>query len=193
MKKKNKRGLIACGLLFCALLGCYAAGRGNENTLAAAGSSGDIIRLHIIAASDSAKDQEMKLKVRDAVIEEFSKEMQAVKSARAAEAVIRENTARLEGAARRAGHSGKVSIEISDFEFPDRVYSGTLLPSGEYRAVRIVLGEGKGENWWCVMYPPLCFVGEDVAIWDTPKVKFESLLVRLINKLRAGKAKGEGI
>lgn len=117
--------------------------------------SEEIIRLHIVANSNDPGDQEVKIKVRDKILE-WGKEVGTLNLELALErkeeillianAVLEEN-----------GYPYHAKIETGRFYFPTKKYENIALPAGEYNAVRIVLGEGKGENWWCVMYPPLCF------------------------------------
>ncbi len=114
-----------------------------------------IVRLHIIANSNSEEDQAVKLKVRDEIIKyakgyddidiefvnEHKEEIEAI-----ADRVLSEN-----------GFSYKSCAQTGKFNFPTKTYENITLPKGEYDAVKVVLGEGCGENWWCVMFPPLCF------------------------------------
>lgn len=124
--------------------------------------SDSVFRLHVIANSDSKEDQDLKYKVRDAVLEymnniakdctskdevinlayEYQDEFKKV-----AEKVIEEN-----------GYDYDVNIRIGNFEFPTKNYGDISLPAGYYDSLRIEIGEAKGQNWWCVMFPPLCFV-----------------------------------
>ena len=122
----------------------------------------NIFRLHILANSDSEEDQTLKLKVRDtlleykktltndmsdkqAVIELSKKHLQDFKEI--AEDVIREN-----------GYDYSVNLEIGNFYFPTKYYGNISLPAGNYDALKIQIGEAKGQNWWCSLFPPLCFV-----------------------------------
>jgi len=179
---------LAGGALLAAVLaGVFLLGSSQPGELLEAYKNDNILRLHILANSNSEEDQSVKLKVRDAVIEEFAGEMQDAGNARQAEKIISDNVGRVRLAAEKAGYEGDVSVQIGDYEFPDRVYAGTLLPAGTYRAVRIILGEGEGDNWWCVMYPPLCFMQEDVPLWKTPTVKFESYFKKLFDEYFFGK------
>lgn len=119
---------------------------------------GSVLRLHILANSDSERDQELKLKVRDKLLRcgifeaaEGLAEAEEIAEDRLkdivdiAEAVLREN-----------GCSDDVTAELADVDFDDRTYGDITMPSGRYRALRIKIGEAEGHNWWCVMYPPLC-------------------------------------
>lgn len=119
-----------------------------------------VLRLHILADSDSEEDQRLKLCVRDALLErsgELFGEADDLESAEesALEALpeivdIAEDTLRAQGC------DSPVRAYLADMEFDERVYGNITMPAGKYRALRIEIGEAKGHNWWCVMYPPLC-------------------------------------
>lgn len=123
--------------------------------------SENILRFHVIANSNSVEDQALKLKVRDAVgckISELSKGAGNAKET--AEIVARHSVDIIQTAEeciKKEGYKYKVSVEIGEYYFPTKHYSGMSLPAGDYDAVRIVIGSGSGENWWCVLFPPLCF------------------------------------
>ena len=124
--------------------------------------SNSVFRLHVIANSDNAEDQELKYKVRDSVLEymneissDCSSKEEVISLAydyqdefkKIAENVIKDN-----------GYNYDVNIRIGNFEFPTKTYGDISFPAGNYDALRIEIGEAKGQNWWCVMFPPLCFV-----------------------------------
>ncbi|MBQ7411660.1 MAG: stage II sporulation protein R [Clostridia bacterium] len=116
------------------------------------------IRLHVIANSNTDSDQEAKLKVRDALLDEISE--YDCKSKEEALLEISANRKELEALAeqtlKKEGISDTVSIKIGKEDYPERVYEGFSLPAGEYTSVRVIIGEGEGENWWCVLFPPMC-------------------------------------
>ena len=116
------------------------------------------VRLHVIANSDSQSDQELKLKVRDKLLEYVSE--YDVNSKETALIRLNEDKTTLETIAKEVveenGYAYDVKIEIGLENYPRREYEGFSLPAGEYTSVRVIIGEGKGENWWCVLYPPLC-------------------------------------
>lgn len=116
------------------------------------------IRLHVIANSDSEKDQSAKLKVRDAIIEHISGYESDSKEKTLA--MIASDKDAIEEIARQAlekeGISDTVSLKLGKESYPVREYEGFSLPAGEYTSVRLVIGEGEGQNWWCVLFPPLC-------------------------------------
>ena len=122
-----------------------------------------VVRLHIVANSDSERDQSVKLKVRDAVLEEFSEVLSAAENRMEAECIIDENIEKISAAADRVlrenGCEYGAAAFCGEVHFPVKSYENITLPPGSYESLQIVLGAGAGQNWWCVMYPPLCFDG----------------------------------
>lgn len=119
-----------------------------------------VFRLHILANSDSEEDQSLKLKVRDAVLEENSGIFKNCKSAEEAAFEARKHMDEIKASAERvlaengAGYGAECGI--AKMRFDDRIYEDMTMPAGEYLALRVTLGEAEGKNWWCVMFPPLC-------------------------------------
>lgn len=114
-----------------------------------------LVRLHVIAASDSAADQAEKLRVRDAVLAYLSPKLsQAEESAEARSILLRER-AGIEHAARTVT-AQRVTVTFTDEHYPTRDYGSFALPAGHYPSLRVILGSGAGHNWWCVVFPPLC-------------------------------------
>lgn len=155
----------------------------DEIQLTEAFRRGEIVRLHILAGSDSPEDQRIKLLVRDAVIAHFGGMMKE-SGADSAEAVCAFLHAHLEdirlcaeNAARKAGYLGPVKAEFGLLHLPEKTYGRVTLPEGEYRGLRITLGNGGGQNWWCVLYPELCLTlitGREEA---NPPLIFDSLRI----------------
>lgn len=120
----------------------------------------DTIRLHILANSDSREDQELKIVVRDGVLNEFGERLRLAGSFEAAEKLCKDIIPEIEKYAERiireAGYSYDVNIKLGEEWYETRDYDGFSLPCGYYTSLRILIGEGEGKNWWCVMYPPLC-------------------------------------
>lgn len=133
---------------------------------------GKMIRLHVLANSDSAADQALKLEVRDRVLRETSGVLETSRNAREAQVRFREALPEIERAAeevvRAKGYAYDVAAQLEATEFPTRDYDGFSLPAGEYLALRVLIGEAAGHNWWCVVYPPLCTAAatdlEDIAV-----------------------------
>lgn len=120
----------------------------------------NMIRLHVIANSDSEEDQRIKLRVRDEIIDTFSEDLGALGSFDAAFCAVEDLIPEIEKSANAVleseGFDERVFVEIGEENYPERVYENYTLPAGKYTSLRIVIGEGKGQNWWCVLFPPLC-------------------------------------
>ena len=139
---------LLLSLCFALLTGVWAQGR--QATLA-----GKLVRLHVVAASDTPQDQAEKLRVRDAVLSCLEPKLKTAASAKEAAEIIRLS----QPACRRAAQAvtdQAVSVTMAREHFPTRHYETFSLPAGEYLALRVTLGEGRGHNWWCVLFPPLC-------------------------------------
>ena len=119
-----------------------------------------MIRLHVVANSDSEADQAVKLRVKDAVVESLKDSMTNMTDAEQAKAYLQENLPRIEALANRvlreAGCDGSAAVSLATEEFAARVYDTFSLPAGVYDALRITIGKGQGHNWWCVVFPGLC-------------------------------------
>lgn len=141
--------LAAALTLFCSWLGGY------RECL-----SGKLLRLHVVANSDSDADQALKLEVRDAVLDCAAGYLENVSDVRAAEQVLGAHLAELAGAGqavvREKGYDYAVRASLGTSHFPTKTYNGFALPAGDYRALRVTIGAGEGRNWWCVVFPALC-------------------------------------
>lgn len=129
-----------------------------------------VVRLHVIANSDAAEDQALKLQVRDAVLAAAEPLLAGADGREAAEAALSAHLDELAAAGRsvveKAGRDDAVTAALEEVWFPTRVYGeGFALPAGRYRALQVVIGAGQGRNWWCVVFPPLCLasVTEEAA------------------------------
>ena len=121
-----------------------------------------VFRLHVIANSDSKEDQDLKYIVRDNLLSYMNEICSNCKTKQEAIDIVTENKDKFEEIAKSTikerGFSYDVRINIGNFEFPTKNYGDISLPAGLYDALRVEIGEAKGQNWWCVMFPPLCFV-----------------------------------
>ncbi len=148
---------LAMGLCGCLLLSLCGF------TAACEDISERVLRLHVIAASDSAADQAIKLKVRDAVLAETAGLLDGITERAAARQVLTQALPRIENAANRClmqlGSADEASAELCTMYFTTRQYERVTLPAGEYEALRITIGAGAGRNWWCVVFPPMCLAG----------------------------------
>ncbi len=142
--------------------------------------SGSVLRLHILANSNSDADQQLKLQVRNRLLQDTAHLFKDCKSAEDARRVATENLPLLldvaEGEIHAQGFDYPVKINIGDFAFPTRKYGSVWLPKGNYTALRVEIGKAMGKNWWCVMYPPLCFTKESVKISPDSNEKLKASL-----------------
>lgn len=151
--RKNLRRVGFCLMVVCFVyLGALVMDR---QTL-----KNELVRLHVVAASDSAEDQAVKLRVRDAVIESLRSEMQNLTDVEQAKAYLQENLPKIEKVANRvlaeSGFTDTASVSLCVEEFATRFYDTFTLPAGLYESLRITIGPGEGHNWWCVVFPNLC-------------------------------------
>lgn len=144
---------LLIGLLSAALWGGWSLGE--QQKLA-----DKVVRLHILANSDSDEDQVLKLRVRDSVLTRAEEILTASDGRQEAEKSLRGHLGELAALAGETveaeGYAYPVTVELANTLFPTREYPGFRLPAGEYLALRVVIGEGGGRNWWCVVFPPLC-------------------------------------
>lgn len=136
-----------------------------------------LIRFHVIANSDTDEDQNLKLKVRDKVVEALSEKLSNVNSLEEAENVLEENIDYVNEIAKEVIEENNYTYEVTTMlsyeNFPDKVYGDCVFPQGNYEAFRVIIGGGKGQNWWCVMFPSLCFVDESKNSVDSSYLKEE--------------------
>lgn len=153
--------LLFLGALLLPLSSAFALSE-EEAQLQDAYDSGQIIRLHVLAHSDQPRDQAVKLAVRDALIDAFGKSLAnaADRGFDAAYNALLENLPAMQAVAemraREMGFDGPVRAEAGVLFLPEKTYGQVTLPAGRYRALRVSLGDAKGQNWWCVLYPRLC-------------------------------------
>ena len=146
----------------------------------------DTIRLHILANSDSDEDQRLKLKVRDEVLKSFSSELDELASKSDAEEKISILLENIKCFAQDVviceGYTYKVDVTLSEEWYDTREYEDFTLPAGIYTSLRIIIGEGCGRNWWCVMFPPLCLdMATESAPQDDAIKKYSSEEISLIS------------
>ena len=157
--KKSKEFLFKSSLIFALIFSIFLSSFSafardceeiRQNTL----------RLHVLAASDSEEDQNLKLMARDKILEESGELFLSAKSSEECKKIAEENMERFLSLARNVieenGYDYKASGEVVEMFFSNRTYDDVTLPAGRYTALRIIIGEGKGKNWWCVLFPPLC-------------------------------------
>ena len=164
--------VVLCGAVFTRVMQVEAKANAVQEKL-----SGEVFRFHVIANSDSEEDQELKMKVKEAVVAYMRETLSGAENAAEAKAwAIRhkEELVRVsEEVLRAEGCSDKVTAEVVRCEFPDKTYGDITFPAGWYDALRIRIGKAQGHNWWCVLYPNLCFMDSVHAI--VPKEGKEEL------------------
>ena len=120
----------------------------------------NVLRLHVLANSDSSEDQALKLEVRDRILEETATLFNDCKSKDEARAAVESNLDKIreiaEQTVRETGYDYSVSVSLGEEEYPTKNYEECCFPAGEYLSLRVMIGEAEGENWWCVLFPPLC-------------------------------------
>jgi stage II sporulation protein R len=134
----------------------------DRSSLDLIGDNCSLVRLHVVANSNSAEDQQLKLQVRDAILAEISPEFEDLTNASQARGLIVNNIKKIqelvEKEISRRGYNYPAHVELGRFNFPTKQYGEIVYPAGEYEALRVIIGTGQGNNWWCVLFPPLCFV-----------------------------------
>lgn len=138
-----------CALCVSLCVGTWAQGRQRD-------ISSSLVRLHVIAASDETAEQELKLRVRDNVLEYLTPVLDKAESPKEAQRIINGELTSIKAAAEACAGGRSVSVTLGQEYYPTREYEGFTLPAGQYQSLRVILGEGKGHNWWCVVFPPLC-------------------------------------
>lgn len=161
MKKIFKIQLsVALALIFCCIVNISAFSNQCD------GIRDKMLRMHVIANSDTKEDQELKLKVRDAVLSKGKEIFDGSVTAQEAEKKITPYIDELENTAKEVindeGFDYDVNVTVQNEYFKTRIYDNSVtLPAGYYTAVKVVIGEGKGQNWWCIMFPPMCLPAAD--------------------------------
>ena len=177
MKHMNEKLLfrsLACGLVLTCVLGWLPTAAVAEQL------PENIIRLHVVAHSDSAEDQALKLKVRDAVLKEAEAYCHEAESREEANFQICTHLESIAGAANQVvaaeGFPYEARAQVTEMFFPTKDYEGFTLPAGRYRALRVTIGEAKGHNWWCVVFPALCLpaAADQDALASLPKEQREA-------------------
>lgn len=150
-----------------------------------------IIRLHVIANSDSKEDQELKLKVRDEIIKEVSS-LEGSKTIENSRNFLKNHLTKMEQTADRVikenGMTYSSSADMGVKWIPEKTYGDAHFPAGNYEALNVTLGKGEGENWWCVLFPPLCLIDEDpeaieeLDLTESEQLELKSKVKEIIEK-----------
>lgn len=181
--------VLASGLCALMLLGAPAQAPGIDQT-----PCENMLRLHVVAASDSTQDQALKLQLRDRLLPTIQGYIAHAQNAQQASLLLKQNLDQLSqeavSQARALGFEGEVTVSLNQERFPNRVYAGMNIPAGEYQALRVTLGSGEGANWWCVLYPSLCLLEEPqqtVHPSQDETIQFQSSLYDWLSGLFAPK------
>lgn len=160
----KKAGIFLC-MIFCGFMLMFVPDKNYQREL-----SEEILRFHVVANSNSTEDQALKLKVRDRVIEYLSMPLSTCKSQQESVEKIRQLLPEIEETAREfiagQGYGYEVRAAVGEQYFPVKAYGNMTFPRGYYEALTINIGSGRGRNWWCVLFPNLCFT--DAVTADVP-------------------------
>ncbi len=175
MKKYYKIGMVILGFVLLVIAYRYRSHRLQEDI------AERILRFHVVANSNTEQDQTLKLKVRDRIGEYLREELADVQDLEECEKIVSGLLAQIEHCASEVitgeGYSYPVKAVIKDTKFPVKTYGSYSFPAGTYRALNVVIGSGAGENWWCVMYPNLCFANAVYRVEDeNSKEELQSVL-----------------
>lgn len=174
---KHKKTILICSLITVLIIYIIFPYISLEKEEAAFQENENIIRFHVIANSDSTPDQELKLEVRDRILEEVGGEFDKSKNIDESRKIIEKNLNKIKNIAedqiKKEGKDYKVEVSLGNDNFPTKTYGDLTLPAGEYEALKVVIGQGKGKNWWCVMFPPLCFVDITHSVSSVDEEEFK--------------------
>ena len=137
--------------------------------------SASVLRLHVIANSDDPHDQALKLEIKDCIVKSLRNEFTNIEDAQKAQELAIKNIPQIKKAAEKVvkeqGYDYPIQVYVGEYEFPTKAYGNVIFPQGQYQAVKVVIGNGEGKNWWCVLFPPLCMVSStDKGLsLDTPE------------------------
>lgn len=166
MKKITKYIILSLLLIMCITIGMWNVRQCRlQHQLAQ-----KVLRFHVLANSDSVEDQKLKLEVRDAIGIYMQENMKKRETKEECEAFVREQIPAIEQVAeqvvKNAGFSYEVHAELAQCEFPVKTYGAYTFPAGIYDALKVTIGNGNGQNWWCVMYPNMCFENSMYEVVD---------------------------
>ncbi len=149
-----------------------------------------VIRFHVIANSDLPEDQNLKLKVRDEVLDYIYPKLKESKDINQSRNILKDNSENVKKLSQKVvydnGYKYNVDVKLLVDNFPIKSYGNITLPQGQYEAYKIIIGDGKGQNWWCVMFPPLCFIDitkGEVDVKETDEIMKEILDENASNKI----------
>lgn len=140
-----------------------------------------ILRFHVLANSDSTKDQNLKLKVRDAIGNYLAPILEEADNLQETKDIVEEQIPEIEAVAKeciaKEGYDYFVEAEVKNVDFPVKTYGDYTFPAGEYEALEVYIGEAEGQNWWCVLYPNMCFQG---TVYEEPSKEADAQLQEVL-------------
>lgn len=175
--QKHKQAISTCIILLILLAAFIIVSAYSYVSAVSYDIADSVFRLHVIANSDSAEDQALKYKVRDSLLNYMNSLVTSTTSKDEAMEIVTNNIDNFKNIAeatiKENGYNYSVNITVGKHSFPTKYYGDVSLPAGIYDALRVEIGSASGQNWWCVMFPPLCFV--DISSGIVPKESKESL------------------
>lgn len=173
-----KKGII---LIFCILGITFLTLHNSKGNITQENIADKILRFHVIANSDSVEDQELKMKVKNEVVEYMSVILQSSTSLKQSISIVNKHhddiLALSKNVIAAEGYDYDIKCQVCEMYFPIKTYGDITLPAGKYTAFRITIGEAKGHNWWCILYPPLCFVDASCGVVpDSSKKELQTIL-----------------
>lgn len=173
-KKPLPRGfnfrLLMLIMLFAAFSTCYLNSSAKSDTTIQEGIAQKVLRFHVIANSDSEEDQRLKLNVKEALVNHLTPQLKDINDISKVKSIVAEQLDTIssiaENVIRGQGYHYSVTVSLEKCYFPLKIYDNYAFPPGYYEALRVRIGKAEGKNWWCVMFPPLCFVDETYSIVD---------------------------
>lgn len=185
MKKTKKSSKYRYIILLCMCIAgfLYTILHSEANTNIQQGIAKEIIRFHVVANSDTNVDQEVKLAVKDQVVHYMQGKLADAKTKKEAKCIMKTEIPQIKHIAQKTlkkeGYDYSCDVVYHQREFPIKVYGDLTFPAGKYEALDVVLGNAKGKNWWCVMFPSLCFVdGTYSIVPDNSKEKLQNVLTK---------------
>lgn len=177
--KKIAIAIVALVVLVCVIVAGTAGGQANS----------EFLRIHIRADSNSDADQSVKYVVKAAVVDYLTPYLTGATTKQKAMEIVKEHLAGIKDVCDKTlavnGKNYVSTVKLCQEEFPDRAYNGVTLEAGVYDALIVELGSGSGNNWWCVVYPPLCFVGGEGN--GSGNITYKSKLLEIIERWKNGK------
>lgn len=168
---KYKKGCVRWILAFllAAMVWCVVALGAAYGAQIQGGISEKVLRFHVLANSDTASDQALKLAVRDCILEEYGARLSACRTKAESMAYLQNSQTEIAEIAKaeiaRQGYDYDVTVSVVREDFPEKKYGDLVFPAGVYDALRVEIGAAEGHNWWCVLYPQMCYVD---ATWSEP-------------------------